>query len=164
MNGEDEHDAIVRLQNLILSKVQKPDGTPTKFLHVADNIVNIVVIDVSDLILGGIDVYDCLLATHGDPAVPDECRRGIIGLFQSPEPACPERIQSIANSYEHIRNTLSGVLFMFKSCKSSALDYRIEHYMMWNPRLVDRPRAKEVCAEISKAFALHSTNKTINLP
>lgn len=138
MNGKDEHDAIVRLQRVILSKVQKHDGTPTKFLRVAADVVNIVVVDVSDLIAGAIDVHDCLLSTHGDPAVPEDCRRGIFGLFQEPSPEYPEPIQAVAKSYEHIRSTLSAVLFLFKSRGSGVLDYRLEHYITWNPKLVDR--------------------------
>ncbi|OYV49606.1 MAG: hypothetical protein B7X10_01790, partial [Burkholderiales bacterium 21-58-4] len=152
MNGQDEHDAIVRLQNVILSKVQKPDGTPTKFLYVAANVVNIVVVDVSDLILGTIDVHDCLLATHGDPAVAGVYRRGIFGLFQDPDPRYPAQIQKIAQSFEHIRNTLSGVLFSFKSSKASALDYNLQQYMMWNSRLVDDGLAKDLLLEISRAL------------
>jgi len=52
MNGEAEHDAIVRLQSVILSKVQNSDGNPIKFLRTSNGIVNIVVIDVSDMLLG----------------------------------------------------------------------------------------------------------------
>jgi hypothetical protein len=125
MDGQDEHDAIVRLQGVILSKVQKPDGTPTKFLRVAPDIVNLVVIDVSDLILGAIDLDDCLLATHGDPAVRDEHRRGIFGLFQEPLAEYPERIQAVAKTFEHMRRTLSGILFLFRSHGSGVLDYQL---------------------------------------
>jgi hypothetical protein len=152
VNGQDEHDAIVRLQNVILSKVQKRDGTPTKFLHVAANVINIVVVDVSDLILGTIDVHDCLLATHGDPAVAEEYRRGIFGLFQDSDLGYPTQIQALAKSFEHIQNTLSGVLFSFKASKSSVLDYSLQQYMMWNPRLVDKALAKDVLVEVVRAL------------
>ena len=157
MNSKhDELDAIVRLQNVILSKVQKNDGTPTKFLRVADNIANIVVVDVSDLILGAIDVYDCLLATHGDPAVDEIYRRGIFGLFQDAAPSYPTQIQTIATSYEHVRNTLSGVLFLFKKRNCGVLDYKLEHYMMWNHRRIDSIHAASICAEITKAIPMKS--------
>lgn len=158
MDGQDEHDAIVRLQGVILSKVQKRDGTPTKFLRVAPDIVNLVVIDVSDLILGTIDLDDCLLATHGDPAVRDEHRRGIFGLFQEPLAEYPERIQAVAKTFEHMRRTLSGVLFLFRSRGSGVLDYQLEHYLMWNPRLIDQDRAKAICAEVEVAIPTRSTN------
>ncbi len=158
MDGQDEHDAIVRLQGVILSKVQKRDGTPTKFLRVAPDIVNLVVIDVSELILGAIDLDDCLLATHGDPAVRDENRRGIFGLFQEPLAEYPERIQAVAKTFEHMRRTLSGVLFLFRSRGSGVLDYQLEQYLMWNPRLIDQDRAKAICAEVEVAIPARSTN------
>ena len=55
MNGDDERDGVIRLQNVILSKVQKDDGTPIKFLRVSNDNVNIVVVDVLDRLLGTID-------------------------------------------------------------------------------------------------------------
>lgn len=152
MNGNDDHNSIIRLQNVILSKVQKKDGTPTKFLRVDKNIVNIVVIDVSDLILGTIDLYDCLLATHGDPYVEEVYRRGIFGLFQEPLSGYPQEIKEIAISYEHIRNTLNGVLFLFKSKNSGLLDYTLEHYLIWNPILTNHAHVEEVCSEIKRAI------------
>ena len=152
MNGEAEHDAIVRLQSVILSKVQNSDGNPIKFLRTSNGIVNIVVIDVSDMLLGAIDLHDCLLSTHGDPYVDEIFRRGIFGLFQEPLSGYPERINTIARSYEHIRSVLNGVLFLFKSNDSGSLDYRLEHYMIWNPALSDQDMAQEVCGVIGSAI------------
>lgn len=150
-NGDDDHDSIVRLQNVILSKVQKKDGTPIKFLTTEDSIVNIVVIEVSELILGAIDIFDCLLATLGDPCVEEVYRRGIFGLFQQPRKEYSEHIQAVAKSYEHIRNTLSGVLFAFKVPNGGLLDYNLEHYMIWNSSLVDPELAKKVCSDVAQA-------------
>lgn len=156
MNGKNEHDAIVRLQSVILSKIQKKNGAPVKFLILDDSIVNIVVIEVSELILGCIDIHDCLLSTHGDPYVEEVYRRGIFGLFQQPCDQYPEHIQCVATRYEHIRNTLSGVLFAFKEQNSSLLNYNLEHYMVWNPKLVDKELAKKVCDEIVQAVPIKS--------
>lgn len=156
MDGQDEHDAIIRLQNVILSKVQKRDGTPVKFLRVAPDTANLVVVDVSDLILGTVDVDDCLLATHGDPAVREEHRRGIFGLFQEPLAEYPERIQTIAKTFEHIRSTLSGVLFLFRPRGSGVLDYRLEQHLMYNARLIDENGAKSLHAEITAAVPVRS--------
>jgi len=156
MNGDDEHDSIVRLQNVIVSKVQKKNGTPTKFLSINKDIINIVVIDVSDLILGTIDLYDCLLATHGDSYVEEIYRRGIFGLFQEPLSGYPSKIEEIAESYEYIRGILHGVLFLFKAKNSGLLNYDLEHYMVWNPSLVDQKLAKEVSDEINKAVPIKS--------
>lgn len=154
MNGQMEHDAIVRLQSTILSKVQKADGTQTKFFRVAADSLNIVVIDASDLILGMLDIADCMLATHGDPSVRKECRRNIFGLFQEPDLAYPAQIPAIAEHFERIRNTLSGVLFLFKSRGSGVINYTLEHYMIWNPRLIDVVCAQDVNSEISRAIGL----------
>jgi len=158
-NGNYEHDSIVRLQNVILSKVQKKDGTPVKFLRIDNNAVNIVVIHVSDLILGTIDLYDCLLATHGDPYVEAIHRRGIFGLFQESSASYPEKIKDIAKSYEHTRNTLHGVLFLFTTNNSRLLDYNLEQYMIWNPQLVDQNLAEKVNGEITQAIPIRR-NKT----
>ena len=157
MDGRDEHDAIIRLQSVIISKVQKRDGTPIKFLRVEPDIVNLVVIDVSDIFLGMFDVADCLLATHGDPAVKVEHRRGIFGLFQDPLPEYPEQIRTLAQTFDHIRSTLSGVLFLFRCRGSTVLDYRVEQYLIWNPKLMDRERAKAICAEISAGVPVKSS-------
>jgi len=153
-NGNDDHDSIVRLQNVILGKVQKKDGTPIKFLTVEDGIVNIVVIGVSELILGAIDIYDCLLSTHGDTYVAEDYQRGIFGLFQRPSTEYPIHIQNVAKSYEHIRNTLSGVLFAFKESNGGLLNYNLEHYMICNPNLVDQELSKKICSEITQAIPI----------
>lgn len=156
MNGNDNHDSIIRLQNVIVSKVQKKDGTPTKFLRINKDIVNIVVIDVSELILGAIDLHDCLLATHGDPYVEEVYRQGIFGLFQESLSGYPKVIEQIAKSYEHIRSTLHGVLFLFKAKNSGLLNYSLEHYMIWNPYLVDQKLIEKVCSEIVQAVPIKS--------
>jgi len=154
MNGEDEHDAIIRLQSVILSKTQKADGTPIKFLRTSNDIVNIVVVDVSDLLLGAIDLHDCLLSTYGDPCVDEIYRRGIFGLFQEPSSGYPERIKTIASSYEHIRSILSGVLFLFKSSDCGLLDYNLKHYITWNPALSIHDQAQEICSEIRNVIPI----------
>jgi len=159
MNGNDAHDSIVRLQNVIVSKVQKKDGTPTKFLRIDKNTVNIVVIDVSELILGAIDLHDCLLTTHGDPYVEEVYRRGIFGLFQEPLSGYPKVIEQIAKSYKHIRSTLHGVLFIFKAKNSGLLNYSLEHYITWNPYLVDQKLIEKVYSEIIQAIPIKN-NKT----
>ena len=51
-NGDDERQNIVRVQQVILGKVQKEDGTPTKFLLCDRGTINIVGIDISQIILG----------------------------------------------------------------------------------------------------------------
>ncbi|KWD09202.1 hypothetical protein WM34_31690 [Burkholderia ubonensis] len=51
-DGRAEADDIIRLQSIILSKVQRRDGTPIKFLLAGPSVVNIVVVAISDILLG----------------------------------------------------------------------------------------------------------------
>jgi len=73
-------------------------------------------------------------------------------LFQQTSTEYPEYIQDVASSYEHIRNTISGVLFAFKKPNGGFLDYKLEHYLVWNPNLVNQELSKKVCSEISQAI------------
>ena len=114
MGGGDEQKEVLRLQNTIVSKVQDKSGKPVKFFPTSPAAVNVVVVDASDSILGMLDVHDCMLATHGDPAVEEIYRRQVFGLFQDDRPEYPQRIHDLATKFRHIRTTLHGVLFLFK--------------------------------------------------
>ena len=154
MNGNDDRDSIIRLQSVILSKVQKKNGTPVKFLRVDKDIVNIVAINVSDLILGTIDIHDCLLSTCGDPYVDEMFKRGIFGLFQKALSGDSQEAHEIARSFVHVRNTLSGVLFLFKSSNSGSLNYELEQYFVWNRNLANDAHVEEVYSEIKRAIPM----------
>ena len=109
---------------------------------------------MSEPILGDIDLFDCFLSTHGDPYVEEVYRRGIFGLFQLSSPAYPKGIIEIAKYYEHIRATLHGVLFLFKTKNTGLLNYKLEHHMIWNPSLVSKELASNVCSEITQALPI----------
>src|ERR1017187_10757000 len=51
LDAEDEQDAVVRIQRNILSKVQDKKGSPIKFLSIAQNAIDIVVVDIADCML-----------------------------------------------------------------------------------------------------------------
>ncbi len=153
-NGGDEAQDIVRVQQVVLEKVQKKDGTPTKFLTAHQDAVNLVAVDISQIILGMFDPDDCKLTTLGDPSVQDVNRRGVFGLFQEPEPQYPARIQSLAQSYTHIRQTLHGVLFLFRQPKTELFNYSVKRFLGWNPKLINEDTAKEICKEIEPALPL----------
>lgn len=155
-DGEDERKEVLRLQRTILQKVQKHDGTPIKFLKTGAGMINIVVVAVSDIILGAVDPMDCLLAACGDPAVPMLCRRGVFGLFQQGSPDDREEMRAVALSFSHIRATLHGVLFAFRAEDSGVLDYGIEQVMVWNSNLIDQARARPLAAQISTALPPHT--------
>ena len=150
-----DQDAIIRIQSAILSKVQNANGAPTKFLSTAANAVNIVVIDASSSISGMLDFPDCVLATNGDPHVEEVFRRGLFGIFQEDRPAYPEHIHTLAAKYERVRQTLHGVLFLFRP-DTELLAYQIEQYLIWNPTLVERQRAGYIYEDVSTALPFHT--------
>ncbi len=151
-DGDGEADDIFRLQSTILRKVQKPDGTPVKFLQTGPRIVNIVVVCISDILLGTSDAFDCLLALYGDPEVPEHCRRGVFGLFQDANVGDAEEIKVRAAKYEYVKNTLHGVLFIFRPNGSGVLDYQIQQVMVWNRKLVSENQAACLTAQIAAAL------------
>jgi len=55
LNGEDERDDTIRIQNLILSKCQKDDGTPIKFGKPEKDTYNFIVVNLSEIHLGMVD-------------------------------------------------------------------------------------------------------------
>jgi hypothetical protein len=152
LDGEDQQGEVLRIQNVVLSKVQDKSGNPINFFSTACDASNIVVIDATDSILGTVDIHDCLLATHGDPAVHEAFRGGIFGLFQQPKPEYPRWIQDLAAKYQHIRETLHGVLFLFKKRGAGILVYDLEQYLIWNPTLVQPDQAKPVIEDLVAAI------------
>lgn len=153
-DGNDERQDIIRVQQAILEKVQKRDGTPTKFLNLHEDAVNLVAVDISQIILGMFDSDDCKLVTLGDPSVPSVNRRGIFGLFQEPRPEYPAHIQSLAQAYSHIRKTLHGVLFLFRRPKTELFDCSLQRFIAWKPALISEDDAKAICKEIETALPL----------
>jgi hypothetical protein len=151
-DGDDERQDIVRVQRVVLEKVQKKDGSPTKFLMVRQDAINLVAVDISQIILGAFDVDDCKLVTLGDPSVSEINRRGVFGLFQDTQPAYPTLIQSIAQSFDHIKKTLHGVLFLFRLPKTELFNFSIERFLAWNPSLIKEDTASEICKEIETAL------------
>jgi hypothetical protein len=149
MDGEGERDAVVRLQGAVLQKVARKDGTPIKFARAGSGVVNIVVMGVSDLLLGTVDAWDCVLAACGDSAVPAECRRGVVGVFQTLNAGDPPEVQARVASFAHIRATIHGLLFVFRAAGAGVLDYRLEQVMVWNKSLVADNRAKTLMTNIA---------------
>jgi len=152
MGGDDEQKEVVRLQNTILGKVQDKNGKPIKFFSTDANAVNIVVVDATESVLGTVDINDCKLATYGDPGVEEGYRRQVFGLFQEDRPEYPQRIHDLAAKYSHIRNTLHGVLFLFKEPDTGLLGYRLEQYLMWNPVLINEAKSRPIFADLTRAI------------
>jgi hypothetical protein len=78
----------------------------------------------------------------------------VFGLFQETEAAYPDFIQTLAQSFNHIKKTLHGVLFLFKLPKTELFNFSIERFPAWNPSLIEEDTAREVCREIEIALLL----------
>ncbi|MQY51771.1 hypothetical protein [Rhodocyclus gracilis] len=152
MDWEAEQEEVARIQSTVLSKVQDKRGNPIKFFSTAAKAINVVVIDATDSILGTIDVHDCKLAAYGDPGVEEVYRRQVFGFFQADKPEYPQHIRELAARYLHIRNTLHGVLFLFKRPNTGILAYQLEQYLMWNPSLLDETRVQPIYADVTSAI------------
>ncbi len=112
LNGSHEAKEAERLQNLILSKCQKPDGTPIKFFKIDAETINFIVVNISDLHLGMIDEFDCLLTMNGDSSVSFIHRRGVFGMWQD-LPETPSKIEKqLYKKFKHFREMIHGVLFV----------------------------------------------------
>lgn len=146
MNGDDEQKEVLRVQSTILSKVENKDGKPIKFLKTDAGTLKIIVVCISDIMLGTADLYDCLLATYGDPDVPAEYRRGIFGLFQDVHVEYPKHGQDAAIRFAHLKSTVHAVLFLFRPTGSGALDYSLRQVLVWN-RAIMTPQSCCLVAE-----------------
>jgi hypothetical protein len=100
------------------------DGTPRKFLTQVPDNINLVAVDVSEVILGTFDFYDCLLVGQGDVAVHPIHQRRIFGLFREVRENDADRFKSLAKSYSHIEKTLHGILFLFRRPKQELFNFR----------------------------------------
>lgn len=163
-DGDGEAADIFRLQSTILRKVQKLDGMPVKFLQAGPGTVNIVVVCISDILLGTPDEFDCVLAMYGDPEVPEHCRRGVFGLFQDSKPGYAEELQARAANYAYIKGTLHGVLYLFRPDGSDVLDYNLQQVMVWNRNLVTQAQAAVLMNQIAAALPAKSLAQVSDNP
>ncbi len=157
LNESDQQKEIIRLQSIMLSKCQDKYGNPIKFFKISKGYYNIIVVDVSDLLLGAIDKWDCLLATYGDPAVPEPCRRSIFGIFQNDKPSYLPYIHELSKKFSHIRSTIHGVLFIRRKPKNDPLNFQIEHCFIPNSNLLKEEEISSIREELN--YALLSWNQ-----
>ena len=152
MNGGDEQREVLRVQSTILSKVENKGGKPIKFLKTDEGTFNIVVVCISDIVLGTADLYDCLIATYGDPEVPAEYRRDVFGLFQDMRPEYPKHVQDAATRFTHLKSTVHAVLFLFRLTSSGVLDYSLRQVLVWNRALTTEQSCRLVGERINTAI------------
>lgn len=124
-DGGDEQDDVLKVQGIALGKVEDKHGKAIKFLRVDPSVFNIVVVDISDIVIGAADLGDCMLATYGDPEVPVEYRREVFGLFQDVDLGA-HRVQAEDDGRVRIAASLSLVALApsaawpyRRSCRSS---------------------------------------------
>ncbi|MDY7786956.1 hypothetical protein U0E10_03395 [Burkholderia ubonensis] len=151
-DGRAEADEIIRLQSIILAKVQKPDGTPIKFFDAGPGVVNIVVVAISDILLETADMYDCILSMYGDSEVPVLCRRGVFGMFQDVKDADPAEFQAFGARFGHAKGILHGVLFLFRPRGSGVLDYQLQQFLVWNRALVSQMSVTALEEQMAQAL------------
>jgi hypothetical protein len=152
LNGTGEQEEIVRLHSNILSKTQDKKGQPIKFFSNEKGTFNIVVAELSEIILGAVDRDDCMLAAYGDPYVDEFARRNIFGLFQEPESNYPAHILSIADRFSHFRKTIHGILFVVKHFNSTPLVFDLMYYFVPNLNLLSESDAVILNQDIGKAL------------
>ena len=144
--GDGEQREIIRLQSVILSKCQDEHGRPVKFLAVVHGEFNFIVVDVSDLMLGGLDKKDCELAMYGGPGVPPYARRDVFGLFQVPFNSQAPHME-LGARFEHFRGTIHGVLFLRRLPRDNPINFKLAFFLVLNPSrpLLDDDRNELLC-------------------
>ena len=152
LGGVEDQRETLRLQRLIFSKVLNKDGGLIKFSTGTPGDYNFVVVEVSDLHLGMTDLYDCLLATYGDPAVPEVARRQLFGLFQKARAKYPDFIQEIAAKFELFRETVHGVLFLWKRPHGNPINFSLEFFLIPNQNLMTSQEALEIAEDLKGAM------------
>ncbi len=151
-DGVDEQREVLKVQSTVLSKVEDKHGKPIKFLKADASVINVVVVCISDILLGTADRHDCILATYGDPEVPEHCRRDVFGLFQDVKAEHPAEIQAAAARFAHLKSTVHAVLFLFRPNGTGVLDYQLRQVLVWNRGLSTEASARPVCERVWAAI------------
>ncbi|MGO8762470.1 MAG: hypothetical protein ACLP2P_01855 [Desulfobaccales bacterium] len=153
LNGPDQQRDIVRLQQVLLSKVQDREGNPVKFFSTERHNYNVIVVDVSQPLLGMIDKYDCILCCCGDEVLPPPYRRDVFGLFQTPRSNDPTLFQDIAQKFDHFREMIHGILFMRRP-RNNSIDFELQYYFIRNRHILSVTAYDRILAELGQVFAL----------
>jgi hypothetical protein len=155
VDGIGDRGATLRLQQLIFEKAVNPrTGKVIKFNPKDTSTYNIVAIEVSALHLGMIDDVDCILATYGDPLVPDYARRGLFGLLQKPCAEYADYIQEVAARFASFRSTVHAVLFLKQVPPTHPIDYCLEYLLIPNRRLMAPTESEQIAGDCRRAMNL----------
>ena len=143
----DNTNDILRIQYDLIQKASltKFSQTPQK------NWINLIAIDVAELQLGGIDIYDCILATRGNTAFSGKesgqfyQRNEVVGIFEElqenqiniDQKNWINQIQKKLKGSPHPQSYIHGALFLFREPKeSAALAYDLTSLLVWNENLI----------------------------
>jgi len=151
LDGEGERDEIFRLQSALLEKVQRRDGRPIKFFSTDPRHRHLVVIGVSDVILGAVDTDDCRLAMYGDHGVHFLARRGVFGLVQEPAAMDADSIRQAAR-FKHFRTIVDGVVFLRRDRRHERLAYDLKYLLLRNPARMTDSQFAELSEELGSVF------------
>ncbi len=149
---------VFRLQRDIIGKASTRKFNPSP----AEDAINLVAIDVSELQFGAVDLCDCLLAAGGNSLAGRHCHEscldeGVVGVFeQIPEGnRSASQIRWIADCHRlphdvpHPRDYLHGVVFLFRDrTETAALSYGLRAAVAWNAMLVPEAMARAVSSEL----------------
>ncbi len=164
LDGNDETDEAIRIQNLILSKCQTTDGKPIKFHTPKEGELNLIVLNISELHLGMIDKADCFLPMYGDRKLPYLYHRGIFGMWQVSPIYNSEIEQKCHDKFRHFRETIHGVLFA-RYVKGSGylnkmyIDRELEYFAILNNNLLSNETAELVGKELASFLQYWSDKK-----
>jgi hypothetical protein len=152
LNRPDQQHEVIRLQQVLLEKVQDKSGKPIKFLSVDPPNHNILVVDVSQLFMSAIDRSDCVLACYGDQEIPRPCRLGVVGVFEVLHADAPPRLSDIALKYDRLRETIHGILFMRKPQASNPIDFELQSYFVPNTSVISQEAYSLIMKETEEVF------------
>lgn len=149
---------VFRIQRDLIEKATtKKFGTKPK-----SNWINLVGVDVSELQLGTVDIFDCIIAAAGSSAVAAVCRdpvraaflfrSNVIGVFEARSSSMnPEQVKwttsvdRLVKSDVHPQDYIHGAVFLFREPNdTAALVYELTAAVVWNSMLVKKAVAREV--------------------
>jgi hypothetical protein len=155
---------IDRIQKDILGKSLTNKFNPKP----QPNWINLVAIDISELQLGAVDFADCVLATLGNNGLKAaEKRPDVVGVFENCDIISPnqrawnEKLNAkltVLNgpSSIHPRDYIHGVIFLFRKPRERAvLSYKLEHYLIFNPNLIQPVEARIINEAFSRIIPWH---------
>jgi hypothetical protein len=163
---------VFRLQRDLIEKANiKKFNTKVK-----SNWINLIAVDVSEIQLGTVDVFDCVLAAAGNSDVASLCkdpvrasfyvRSSVLGVFEKRSASMtPEQkkwtasVDRLVKSDVHPRDYIHGAVFLFRTPEdTAALVYDLRAVVVWNRAIMSRQLASEVGPTLYRIAPLQEPN------